>query len=103
MKEDSKKIKEIMRDLSKEATWVGEDGDAVCVAKTENAAWKKFKNLVQECIGEYEAKMIKEEYELGGASLFLFTEQESREHDDAEWYASTSKHSPHGAWMLQPK
>lgn len=97
---DWRKHMQLMRTLSKRAEWVGEDGEAVCVARTEKAAWSKFKTLMKEEVGEIEAREMKERYTIGRVYLNLFSPEESQEHEGAEWYASLIDKSPYELWMI---
>ena len=80
MKKEQTKEEELMKDLAEEAQWAGEDGDAVCVAKTKKAALKMFKELMSRDVGEWEADKIKIK-DIGCWYAHALPEDEIKDHD----------------------
>lgn len=131
MNEETKKLKAIVKELRSEAVWIGEDGDAACVAKTKEAALRKFKALMRGDVGDWEAKEMKLE-DIGIGWLFLperrdatevdcecgcHTSESSDEEmkkfgcdickdshvpsDEYEWFVSYKRQSPYEVWVYQ--
>lgn len=103
-KEETEKIKEYLKEL-KQAQWIGEDGEAVCVANSEKGALTKFKRLMRDDVGEVEARDIKLE-DVGIGYLLLPTKEELKNGSvdpDWEWYVNWSgkRVSDYPVWILQ--
>lgn len=55
-KEERKKLADIRRQLMQQAFWIGEYGDACCVSSTAGGALIKFRRLMREDVGDFEAE-----------------------------------------------
>jgi len=96
---DKQKIKQVLKSLRSEATWIGEDGAMACVSKTEQSAFKKFKALMSECVGDYEASELKID-DIGIGWLFLVTNENKDDFEsDTEWYVDYVNKSPYEVWV----
>lgn len=97
-------MKQYLKELSAEAQWIGEDGNAVCVSSTERGAFLKFKRLMRGDVGEIEADELKLE-DVGKGYLHLATELTKEEHgemEECEWYVdwSANAKNPYEVWVL---
>ena len=99
MKAEEKALQTIKEGLKEQACWVGEDGNAVVAADTEEEALAKFKELWIEAYGEDgpELDELKLE-EIGIGWLHLPDEPNS----EFEWFVSYSKHSPFEVFVYYP-
>ena len=92
----------IKRDLTKEACWIGEDGDMAVSCPTKIGAWRKFRALERETNGEWgNAEDIKLE-DIGIGSLRLPTEEELKEDgEDYDWLITWSgkEKTPYQVWV----
>lgn len=95
----------VIKELSLGAEWIGEDGSAVCVALTEEDAWKKFRELVKDCMGYFEADSIRNDYELGYGWIHMCKgDDEHHEHSEKDcWFVSYRKETPYRVWVIQVK
>ena len=84
--EQEKELQQIIESL-KIATWIGEDGNAVVNASTEEEALEKFKKLMRDCVGDKEAEeMLLENVGIGW--IRLTTEEEKKQTEDSDWVVS---------------
>ena len=103
-KEERAKIKQYLKELSAEAQWIGEDGNATCISSTKRGALLKFKRLMRGDVGDIEAEKLKLE-DVGIGYLHLateLTEQERVEMEESEWYVSwfAPEKNPYEVWVL---
>jgi len=97
-----KLLKEALKDIKSEAQYVGEDGGMVTNCKTKIGAWRRFRKLTKETVGEEEAKEININ-DIGIAYLHLAEEttNEQREQmmiDNDGWYIDVRSISPIIVW-----
>ena len=99
-------IRQAIEDLKKEATWIGEDGDATCIATTKLGALRKFRRLMRECVGDLETQEMKVE-DISMEWLFPVTREMKAEEDapgwyeECEWYVSPMEESPHEVFIYR--
>lgn len=101
-KEDIKKLKGYMKELRHEAVWIGEDGGAACVAKTKEAAMRKFRALMRNDVGDIEAKEMSID-DVGIGWLHLPSADDKDEWgDEYMWFINHTKESPFEVWVYNP-
>lgn len=101
-KEQHAQLKGYMKDLRHEACWIGEDGGAACVAKTKEAAMRKFRALMRSDVGDLEAKEMNIE-DVGIGWLHLPTEDDKDEWgEDYQWFINHKEESPYEVWVYNP-
>jgi len=95
-----KTAKQYLKELAKEASYLGEDCEMMTVAcKTKIGAWRKFRQLVRGDAGELEAEEIKLE-DVGIGWFRLPTIKDKEEYgEDTEWFVSFKEESPHQVWV----
>lgn len=97
------KIREALINIKTEAQYVGEDGGMVTNCKTKIGAWRRFRKLTREQVGDEEAKEIKmEDIMTAYFHLALETSKEQRESmniDDDGWYIDSRSPSPVQVWF----
>lgn len=99
--EEKKKLREIMKQLRREAVWIGEDGDMACVSSSERGALSKFRALMRGDVGDWEAKEIKLE-DVGVGWLRLPTKRDLAQHgEEYEWYVTYKEKSPHEVFVYR--
>ena len=99
--EEKKQAKGYMKELSARAEWIGEDDSAACVSSTKYGALLKFKRLIREDIGYFEAKEMKlDEIGIGWLHLVseLSEEEKNGEFIECESYISYKDPSPYVVW-----
>lgn len=99
IKTNKQKIKEYLKELSKEAVWIGEDEDvAVCSSTTKRGAFIKFKRLMKDCVGKIEADEMEID-KVGIGYFYLTTDVKKKEMEDAEWYVDCGKENEYEVWI----
>jgi len=101
MDKKKKTERDYLKELSKEASWLGEDCDSmVCVSSTKRGAVLKFKRLMIADVGDIEAEEIKEK-DVTVGWLRLPTEEDEEENGDLtpEWYVMSKQKSPYPVFV----
>lgn len=88
-----------MLETLRSACWIGEDGNAACIAKNKREALRKIKDLMRTDVGEYEAREIKlADISYGWARLA--TEEEKQE-TWSEFFVMYEEKSPYQCYVLR--
>jgi hypothetical protein len=94
------RLREISKELTISAEYIGEEGDMTCVARTKNSAFKKFSLLVLGMEGVGENARLKFQ-NISRAYLHLVSElkeeEKAGELAECEWFISYKK-SPYKVW-----
>jgi hypothetical protein len=98
MTEIQKKIKE----LQKEAFYIGEEGDIACFAKTKLGAWRKFRARVRKDCGEGWTLDEMEKSNICIGWFRLPTKEDKEEWgDDCDYIVSYREKSPYEVWVYR--
>lgn len=98
-----KELKEAAKDITGEATYIGEEGAMAVITKTRMGAYRKFLKRLREDMGDADFEMFYPEIsieQVGIGWLHLTTEEDKKLMDDCDWYVSYTKESPIEVWVL---
>jgi hypothetical protein len=83
----------------REGCWIGEDGNAVCIAQNKREALRTIKALMRRDCGEAEARSIKsDEISVGWARLAT---QKEKEETWSEFFVMYKEESPYKCYVLR--
>lgn len=87
-KDEKDLFKKIKKELTKEAEYIGEDGDMCCIAKSPEAALRKFKKRWKDDVGPYDMPEFSLD-DIGGGWLWLVDKtnnEEAERFEDSDWF-----------------
>lgn len=93
------KYQRVIDDLSKEAQWIGEEGSAVCYAKTSEDALVMFRKILAENVSDEEAAKIGLG-NIGKAWLHFPEVEEGEPEPEDDWFVSLKAPSNFWVWFL---
>lgn len=91
----------IIHDELREAVWIGEDGDMAVFCKTELGAFRKFRKLMKQDVGEQEAEEMDIENVRKGYFELATFEDRAIWGNEYDWFIRYHDPTPYEVWVYR--
>lgn len=94
-KEEKESVLKFKKELTKDAEYIGENGDMCCFAISAESALKKFKRKWRDDVGEYDVpEMTVDDVGIGWLWLVdKYNQEEVDRFDESEWFVDCRNES----------